>query len=292
LRNIFLFIRRYFTLLSFIALQVLALWLLFSYSRFHRARGLGWANEITGSVKKQYNKVEDFFNQKEENVRVHRFNDSLLNLLPSNFMKPDSSFRLVKDSVSFDTTGSIRRYFWRTAQVIYNTVNAQKNYIQIDRGSAQGIKDNMAVISSDGSVVGVVLNVSANFSQVMSLLHVQQNVNASLKKTGEFGTIEWDGKNPQLLTLKRIPNSVDVNEGDTVLTSSYSFNYPPGLMIGTVARIIEDKSTNFLTLKVKPAADFFNLQQVFVIENIQYDEQVKLYEATKKKIEETKKNQK
>ena len=290
MRNIFLFIRRYFTLLTFITLQVLALWFLFSYSRFHHARGLGWANEITGGINNQYNKIEDFFNQKEENKRVHHLNDSLLNLLASNFRKADTSSRIVKDSVSYDTIGSVRRYLWRPAQVIYNTVNAQKNYIQIDRGSNQGIKDNMAVINSEGSAVGVVLNVSANFSQVMSLLHVQQNVNASLKKTGEFGTIEWDGKNPQLLTLKRIPNSVAVEKGDTVVTSSYSFNFPPGLMIGTVAGIIEDKSTNFLTIKVKPAANFFNLQQVFVIENIQYDEQVKLFEATKKKIEETKKN--
>ena len=291
MRNIFFFIRRYFTFFTFLTFQVLALWLLYSYSRYHRAKSLGWANEITGGINKQYNKVEDFFNQKEENRRVHRLNDSLLNLFPRNFRKPDSSTRLVKDSIPHDTTGRIRRYTWRAAQVIYNTVNAQKNYIQIDRGSNQGIKDNMAVICSDGTVAGVVLNVSPNFSQVMSLLHVQQNVNASLKKSGDFGTIEWDGKNPQLLTLKRIPNSVRVQEGDTVLTSSYSFNFPPGLMIGTVAKIIQDKSTNFLTLKVNPAANFFNLQQVFVIENLQYDEQVKLYEATRKKIEETKKKQ-
>ena len=125
MRNIFLFIRRYATLLTFLTLQVLALWFLFSYSRFHRARGLGWANEITGSINKRYNNVEDFFNQKEENKRVHRFNDSLLNLLPLNFIKPDTSLQLVKDSVSFDTTGSVRRYFWRAAQVIYNTVNSQ-----------------------------------------------------------------------------------------------------------------------------------------------------------------------
>ena len=265
------------------------MWLLFSYNRFHRARGLGWASEITGRINNQYNKVEDFFNQKEENRRVHRLNDSLLNLLPENFMKPDSSGQLVKDSVSYDTTGALRRYFWREARVIYNTVSAQKNYIQLDRGYKQGIKDYMAVISSEGAAVGVVVNVSANFSQVMSLLHVQQNINASLKKTGEFGTIEWDGKNPQLLTLKRIPNSNAVQKGDTVLTSTYSFNFPPGLMIGTVAQIIEDKSTNFLLLKIKPAANFFNLQQVFVVENLQSEEQIKLNESTKKKIEEPKK---
>jgi rod shape-determining protein MreC len=290
MRNIFLFIRRYFTFFLFLALQVLAIWLLFSYNRFHRARGLGWANEITGRINKQYSKVEDFFSLKEENQRVHRINDSLLNLLPSNLISPDSTVRMVRDSLPYDTLGNYRRYLWREAHVIYNTVNAQKNYIQLNKGSKQGIKDNMAVISSDLAIVGVVVNVSPNFSQVMSLLHVQHSVNAALKKSGDFGTIEWDGKNPQQLTLKRIPNNINVQKGDTVLTSSYSFNYPPGFMIGTISDIISDKSTNFYTLKVKPAANFFNLQQVFVIENLQYDEQVKLFSETKKKIEEPQKS--
>ena len=61
-------------------------------------------------------------------------------------------------------------------------------------------------------------------------------------------------------------------------------------MIGTIAEVITDKSTNFYVLKVKTAANFYNLQQVFVIENLQYDEQTKLNDATKKKIEDPKNN--
>jgi rod shape-determining protein MreC len=61
-------------------------------------------------------------------------------------------------------------------------------------------------------------------------------------------------------------------------------------MVGTVTEIIAEKNTNFNILKVRPAANFFNLQQVFVVENIQYDEQVKLFNETKKKIEEPKKS--
>ena len=219
-------------------------------------------------------------------------NDSLLNLLPQNFMKVDTSKFFVKDSIPYDTLGNFRRYYFRSATVVYNTVNAQKNYIQINRGANNGIKDNMAVLSSDGAAVGLVVNVSANFSQVMSLLHVQQKINASLKKNGEFGTIEWDGKDPRLLTLKGIPKSIDVNPGDTVLTSIYSFNFPPGYNIGTISAVLIDKSTNFYVLKVKPGAGFYNLQQVFVVENIQYDEQKNLDRDTRKKIENPKKNTK
>lgn len=292
MRNIFLFIRRFRTLLTFLFLQGVAIWFLFNYNRFHKAKGLGVANEVTGWINSKYNNVEDFFTLKEENIRVHKMNDSLLNLLPRNFTIVDTTVKLVRDTIPSDTLGNYRRYYFRPATVVYNTVNSQKNYLQLNRGSNHGIKDNMAVLSSDGSAVGVVVNVSPNFSQVMSLLHVQQKVNASLKKSGDFGTIDWDGKDPRLLTLKGIPKSIEIKKGDTVLTSSYSYNFPPGYMLGTIAEVVTDKSTNFYVLRIKPGASFYNLQQVLVVENIQYSEQIKLNQDTRNKIEGPKNNKK
>ena len=289
MRNIFLFIRRYRFFFTFLLLQVVSLWFLFNYNRFHRAKFLGIANEMTGRINSQYNKVEDFFALREENRRVHQMNDSLLNLLPQNFIRRDTSVHIIQDSVLYDTSGLYRRYYSRPATIVYNTINDQKNYIQINRGANQGIKDNMAVVNSDGSVVGVVVNVGANFSQVMSLLHVQNSVSATLKKTGEFGTAEWDGKDPSYLTLKRIPKTVEVKNGDTVLTSSVSFNFPPGYFVGTIAGIKLDNTTGMYLLKVKTAANFYSLQQVFVLENMERAEQIKLFEETKKKIEQIKK---
>jgi len=289
MRNVFLFIRRYFNLLAFLALQYLALSILFRYNKFHRAVFLGIANEITGRVNTQYDVLDDYFHLKEENTRVHRMNDSLLNLMRSNFTKIDTGSKLVVDTTRYDTLGGYRRYLWREAKVINNSVNAQKNYIQINRGASQGIKDNMAVINSDLSAIGVVINVSDNFSQVMSLLHIQSKVNASLKKTGDFGTIEWDGKDPRYLTLKGIPKSIPVQRGDTVLTSIYSSIFPPGMRLGTIDGILDEKSTNFYVLIIKTAANFYNLQQVFIVENLQRDEQEKLSEETGKKIDQVKK---
>ena len=288
MRNIFLFIGRYITFFTFLILQGLSLWFLITYNRFHRAKFLGIANEVTGRVNSQYNKVQDYFNLKDENRRVHWFNDSLLNLLPGNFMQRDSSFQLKNDSTSLDKNGQYRRYILRPAIVVYNTVNAQKNYFQINRGASQGIKDNMAVISSDGSVAGVVVNVSANFSQVMSLLHVQSTVSVALKKSGEFGIIEWDGKDPRYLIVKRIPKTAGTVVGDTILTSSVSFNFPPGYMVGTIADIKLDNTSGMYSLKVKTSANFYKLHQVHVIENIEYGEQTSLNTETRKKIEEVK----
>ena len=227
---------------------------------------------------------------KEENRKVHSYNDSLLNLLRRNFMAHDTSWLENGSMHPDDSTGKYRRYLSRPATVVYNTVSSQKNFIQINRGASQGVKDNMAVLSSDGNAVGVVINVSAKYSQVMSLLHVQSTVSASLKKSGDIGTVEWDGKDPRYLIMKRVPKSVELMKGDTVLTSPVSFNFPPGFMIGTIADMKLDNTTGLYLLKLKTAANFYNLQQVHVIENLDYAEQVRLNLDTKKKIEETKKN--
>lgn len=288
MRNIFLFIRRYFVFLVFLVLQFIALWMLFSYNRFHNTAFLGLANEVTGVINTQYDKVDDYFHLREENRRVHRMNDSLMNLLRLNYNVPDSLAKMVVDSIKQDSLTKYRRYLWREAKVVNNSVTSEKNYIQLNRGAAQGIGENMAVINADGSAVGVVVNVSNNFSQVMSLLHVQSKVTASLKKTGDYGTLEWDAKDPRFVTLSGISKNIDVKRGDTVLTSSYSYNFPPGFLIGRVASLKSDPSTGFYTIKVKTATNFNSVQHVFVIENLQRQEQLQLEKDTEKKIEQEK----
>ncbi len=288
MRNIFLFIRRYFVFLLFLVLQGFALWMLFKYNRFHRAAFFGAATELTGSINTQVDKVDDYFHLREENKRVHRMNDSLLNLLRINYNIPDTGQRLFFDSVRIDSITQYRRYLSRDAKVVYNSVSSENNYLQLNRGANHGIKDNMAVINSDGGVVGIIINVSPNFSQVLSLLHTKSRVPSVLKKTNTSGTIKWDAEDPRFLTLEGISKDVDVKKGDTVLTSQYAYNYPPGYMIGRVVGVNTNKATGFYELKVRSAVNFSSVQQVFVIENLQRSEQLKLESDTEKKLEQEK----
>ena len=289
MRNIFLFIGRYFTFFAFVAFQILALSILFHYNKYHRAVGLGMANELTGWTNSKYAKVDKYLHLNEESDRIHHLNDSLINLLKNNFLNSDTATLQVQDSIPYDTLGHRRRYLWRDAQAVSNSVNSERNYIQINRGSRQGIRDNMGVLNSDLSLVGIVVNTSENFSQVMSLLHVKNNVNAIMKRSGNAGTVSWDGKNPLYLTMTGVPKSDSISMGDTVLTGTYSLSFPPLKMIGTVASIEKDNTGSFYTLRIKTAANFLNLQHVFVVENLQTDEQEKLDKDTRKKIDEVKK---
>ncbi|HEY0434981.1 MAG TPA: rod shape-determining protein MreC [Chitinophagaceae bacterium] len=289
MRNIFLFIGRYFTFFAFLAFQILALSILFRYNKVHHAVGLGVANEFTGWMNTKYSKVDNYFHLNQESDRIHHLNDSLLNLLHTNYLNPDTAVRMQQDSIPYDTLGNRRRYLWRDAQVVSNSINSERNYIQINRGSRQGIRDNMGVLNSDLSLVGIVVNTSDNFSQVMSLLHVKNNVSAIMKRSGSAGTVSWDGRNPQFLTMTGVPKSDSVFRGDTVLTGTYSLSFPPLKVIGTVASIEKDNTSTFYVLQIRTAANFSNLQHVFVVENLQSAEEEKLDRETRKKFDEVKK---
>jgi len=284
MRNIFLFIRRYLNFVWFLLLQVIALSILFRYNKFHEAAFMNVAKELTGGIYDKVNNTEYYFHLKRTNDSFVHENERLRNMLRTNFENPDTSSQIIKDTVPFDTLGHYRKFLWREAKVSNNSTSTQNNYITIHRGEDQGVRKDMGVVSANG-VVGVVVNTSANYATVMSLLHRSSKLSGSLKKTGETGTILWSGDSPLFLTLINIPKSAKVAKGDTVVTSQYATRFPP-TVIGTIYNIAEDPSTNFYTLTIKPGTNFFSLQYVYVIENLQAEEQKKLEEDTKKKVNE------
>lgn len=278
MKNIFIFIRRYFNFLFFVVLQILSFVLLVKYNETHQAAYAGVANEVMGRVNEQYNKVQNYFHLKENNRLLLEENTRLKNLLKINFESADSSHLVMLDSLLRDTLGHQRKYLWLPAKVIYNTVSQQMNYLTLHRGSNEGVKKDMAVVGPQG-VVGTVIDVNEDFSRVMSLLHRNSKVSSMLKKSKITGSIEWDGKDPHYVTLRNIPKSTPVARGDSVVTSIYSANFPSKIMVGTVDEIAKDPTSNFYIIRVKTATNFYNLEYVNLIENVQWDEQRRLEAA-------------
>lgn len=239
------------------------------------------ANEGTGWFSTRYDNVELYFNLRKTNEDLAKENESLRNQLAANFIKTDTTSKLVKDTIAYDTLGHYRQYVWREAKVVNNSIGLQNNYITLHRGEKQGIHKDMGVISATG-IVGTIVSTSDNYAVVMSLLHRDSRVSAMMKKTGDVGIVMWEGESPLYLTMINVPKSVPVAKGDTIVTSQLTYLFPKGVMVGTVAEIVNDKTSNFYSLHLKPAADFYKLEYVTVVENFTKDEQKKLEEATKK----------
>lgn len=93
MRNIFLFIRRYFNFLFFLVLQIVALTFLFRYNKFHDAAFMGVAGEITGKINERYNNVQYYFKLKNTNEALAKENFYLRSLLKDNYQGADSTQR-------------------------------------------------------------------------------------------------------------------------------------------------------------------------------------------------------
>ena len=245
--------------------------MLFSYNRFHQTTYGMFSNEVAGKLNKRVNKVESFFTLGEQNQALRKQNAALLSYLPSGSVSPDTSFLVVSDTVTVDSLKSYRQYQYFDAKIISNSVFLQQNYIVLHRGSVQGIVPNMAVVGTDG-LIGTVISVSENMSIVMSLLHRQSKVIAVLKKGSGLGEVTWDGKDPRFLVLSKVPKTIVVKKGDTVVSSPYSDKFPPGIPIGYVEKIDQDQETNTYKLKIRTAVDFYAVQHAYIVKNLLQEE--------------------
>lgn len=249
--------------------------MLTQYSNTHESFFGDITYEFTGKINKQYNNIQYYFDLKQTNAQLVAENNRLRNLLAQNFQAPDSSIVTGIDSTFKDSLKLPRKFTWLPAKVVGNTVTLQNNYLTIERGKNQGVDKGMAVVGPNG-IVGVVVDASENYAKVMSLLHRSSKVSGMLKKTTQVGTIEWDGENPQHLIMNNIPKSTKLKVGDTVLTSYYSSNFPPNLMIGTVLSWKGDAESPFFKITLKTSTDFLSIQYVNVVANKYYKEQTEL----------------
>lgn len=246
---------------------------------------MGVANEVTGKVYKQYNQVEYYFKLKKTNDSLVKANERLYNQLKQDFQIPDTTIKLFIDTLRLDSLIKYRKYQYMESKVRDNSVNLLNNYLVLERGSLQGVKKDLGVIDINNSVVGTVINVSENYSVVMSLLHTQSNINGKLKKTGETGSVTWDEKDPRFIILKDIKKGVKVSKGDSVVTSGHSEKFPYGKLIGTIEEVSNDKSTNNYTIRLKTGANFYTIEYVYIINDLQKEEPQELLKASRKSHE-------
>ncbi|HRN79951.1 MAG TPA: rod shape-determining protein MreC [Ferruginibacter sp.] len=267
MRNIFLFIRRYFNFLLFIFLQMVCVYFIVSYSKFHEAAFGKTANQITGKINKRYSNIQYYFNLRKTNDSLVKANERLYNQLRLDRQWSDSIQLAQIDSLFTDSLVQASSFVFRGARVVSNAVSTPNNFIVLDGGSAKGFHKGMGVISAEGGVVGIITETSTDFSVVMSLLHKDSRISGKIFKTGETGTVTWDGEQPNVLYMNGIAKSVKVAKGDSIITSGFSTTFPKGLLIGRVEGAYAVPNTNFIKIKITTHTNFYNIQHAYTIEN-------------------------
>src|SRR5579872_5329574 len=149
------------------------------------------------------------------------------------------------------------------AQVIGTSGSEQSRVIYIDKGSHDGIKTDMAVITPDG-IVGKVKDVFPLSSQVLMISDRDSGAGVLLEKSRLHGLLHGNSAGELLVDDVMADQTVDV--GDQVIASGGDRIFPKGLPVGTVISVAPDRETGtFLTIKIKPAADLNRLEEVLVV---------------------------
>ena len=223
---------------------------------------------VTAPVQKVANFFYKQFHFNSENAYLMQQNMALL-------LEKENMYVFSEDTVysvfSGENKSKRRMYDITTAHIVFNTINKTYNYIIIDKGKKEGITPDIAVVSPNG-VVGVVSDVSENFSTVISLLNPNARVSARVLPVDKIGTVVWLGNDPSVAQLIDIPQHLEVAVGDSVVTSGYSDVFPKDILIGTVIEKFDNPNNTFLTIKIKLATDFRNLNSVYLISNLYKDE--------------------
>lgn len=256
MKNLLRFILNYNFVLLFIIFETLAVSLTIKNSESKLSTFMTSANSIIGIINSNTASIKNYFNLKAENKALVDENIKLKRELSFFGAQIDVSHEKIENS----------NFTYTTAEVIKNSVSNTNNFITINKGSNDGIKPDMAIVSSEG-VIGVTAKVSNNFSTVVSLLNTKLNVSAKLKSSDYFGSISWSADNYRTATLTEIPEHVKLKKGDTIVTSGYSAIFPKDIIIGFVDNFKKIDENNFLEIEVLLSQDFKRLRYVYVIEN-------------------------
>jgi len=259
MRSLLNFLERYNNLIIFLILEGLGFYLLATRNYYHNTRVVNGIRWVTYGVEEKINNTRSYLNLRQINENLASENTALRNSINRLARNNSSVFFSVSDTIYQQL------YQYTTARLTSNSVNRQKNFFTINKGTRHGITNDMAVIA-DGGVAGVIVGCSENFSVVMSLLNLDFKLSARIKSSGYFGSLSWDGRDYRKAILSDIPQHVNLTVGDTIETTGYSAIFPEGVIVGTVADYHKPGS-DFYEITVLLETDFRKLHFVDVVAN-------------------------
>ena len=272
---LFAFIKRYNYVFVFLLLEIFSIVFITQNSNYQGSKIVQAGNAVAGRCYGTMSLIRDYFGLRKENERLAAENAELRARLESSYI----SYNL-REFVHEDTVYK-QRYSYTEARVVKNSWNQTNNYIMINKGRLQGVHLDQAGISPQG-IVGVVVNTTANFATVMPVLHSNSRNSVRINRINTNGSLLWRGGDFRFATLVDIPTTHTLKTNDTIVTSGMANDFPEGVMVGFVDKVMTERGSGFYTIKVRLATEFNKLDHVYIIDNRFKAEQDSLMARTKK----------
>ncbi|MGW8144676.1 MAG: rod shape-determining protein MreC [Anaerolineales bacterium] len=216
----------------------------------------------------RYLAVRDFMTAPRDIARLSQLNDQYqaeIARLQSQIIElqqQNAELEVLSALLDFARTHAENEYI--TAAVIGRDVSPFLHYIIINRGSDDGLRRGMPVVSSQG-LVGRVAAVTADGTRVQLITDPGTAINVRIQPSGAEGSLS--GSITGDITVENIPQDAAIQTGDLVLTSGLGGNFPPDMLIGQVSGVRQRPVELFQTATIEPVVDFSQLEIVLVIVN-------------------------
>ncbi len=277
MRNLLEFLAKYNHWFLFILLEVISFILLFSYNNYQGSVFFSSANAVTGKVYEYNSAVTSFFHMSQQNKQLSERN---ILLEQQNKALVEMIARQHGDSLQMQKTQAqaTAGYKLIEAKVIQSTINKEDNLITIDKGHADGVKEDMGVICGTG-VVGVVYMASDHYAVILPVINVNSNVSVTIRKRGYFGFLHWKGQPSDIAYVDDVPRHAKFALGDYVVTNGYSAIFPAGVTVGKILHVFNSPDGLSYRVQVRLSTDFGNLRHVCVVDNSQLLDKALLLKA-------------
>lgn len=258
MRSIYYLFTRFYVAILFVLLEIFALSLVFKSHKYQEVRFLNTSGNFTGTVLEYVNGINTFIHLGKNNEILLEENTQLKKLIAYQNQYPNDS--------TLPRNSSTYHFDYIPAKIVNNTISKSINYITIDKGSKDGIQKGLGVVSSNG-VVGIVTNVSENFSLIMSVVSVKSLIGVRHKNTNALGNLRWNGEDPYTLQIDGLSKTLPIKKNDTILTAGFSSIFPPNIVVATVKKLEPDESTSFYNMNVRLTNNINTLSYVYVVKN-------------------------
>ena len=288
MNNLLAFLAKHNHWLLFVVLEVMSLALLFQFNSYQGSVWFTSANVVTGKFYEINSSVESFISMGKLNEQLTMRNVYLerqVKHLSEMLERGNSDSTLLRST----QVQLLSQYKLIPAKVVSNSINKQDNLITIDKGSLDGIRPDMGVVSGNG-IVGVVYLVSPHYSMIIPVLNSHSNISVMIENRGYFGVLHWEGGNSKMAFVDDIPRHARFNGGDNIVTSGYSALFPPGILVGKVHRTYNSPDGMSYRLRINLATDFSNLRDVCVINDAKLQERINLMRSARYSIMPAKEN--
>ena len=247
-----------------ILMEIAALYMLSSNSELQKewlARG---AHGVMGAVWGGTQTVKNYFSLGKTNKALSQE----VFELSTQLAKAKEALR--EAGVSNTETPEGRGFEFIPAEVVKISRNKQHNYLILNRGYEDGVKEKSGVVTNRG-VVGIIDAVSARHSFAFSFQNSDISISARLGQEGAVGPLVWDGRHSGTAILKEIPLQYKVSPGDTVYTSGHSLMFPPDIPVGVTgaSRMVNGATNEY---EVSLFQDFSAVRYVSVVHNTAFEE--------------------